>query len=400
MTTVSSAGCGARENLEPGVHIRGRLATIGAPMICAVLLAAARPATRKDAVDQAGLRYDIQYTTTTMSGTNGQPATSGIGLAHVAMANGHVRIDVVSGEFAAVMGAGDFMIYRDTAHSVTIYKPTTTQYFQLDLQKLSAGLTNTVNGFGVALGVTATNVRLDFASLGAGDNVGPLATVKYRITQDYTLTVSIMGAGGKSTEMHSTTDYWFTPSLTMMVNPFAQTVQETAWLGADYGKRLAALQAKLPKGVPVKQVMTDVTTDSGGVTNTTAVTYVLSGFVRATIPDAAFQKPAGYTQIQGDQGPTALLQSLSGLMNRGSPAGVMNRNPAAAVAGNMPTSQQGNSVPPQPSTMGMPSSSTGGRTSTWNGSATSGGANPTSSGSSGDAAMDSAAAKLTKLLPQ
>ncbi len=220
-----------------------------------------------------------------MATSNGEPtASSNTGLAHVAISNGKVRIDVASGEFAAVLGSGDFMIYRDTAHAVTIYKPAMMQDFQLDLQKLNAGLTKTVNGFGAALGVKATNVKLDFASLGAGDNVGPLATVKYRLTQDYTLTMSFLGMPGQSTKMHSTTDYWYTPSLTMMVNPFAQTIQETAWLGAEYGKQLSALQAKLPKGIPVKQVMTDVATDSAGTKTTTTVTWSLSGFVRAAIP--------------------------------------------------------------------------------------------------------------------
>ena len=378
-------------------RVLGRLRIVGAPLICGSLIAAA---VHPD-VDPTGLRYDIQFATTSMVGSNGEPtASSNAGVAHVAISNGKVRIDVASGEFAVVLGSGDFMIYHDTAHAVTIYKPALMQYFQLDLQKLNAGLTNTVNGFGTALGVKATNVKLDFASLGAADNVGPLATVKYRLTQDYTLTMSFLGMPGQSTKMHSTTDYWYTPSLTMMVNPFAQTVQETAWLGAEYGKQLSALQAKLPKGIPVKQVMTDVATDSAGTKTTTTVTWSLSGFVRATIPDAVFSPPAGYTQVQGGQGPASLMQTLSGLMNRVAPTAI-NGNPAAAGAGNASAGHAWTGSTPG-STTGTPGTSANGTTSTWNGSTPSSAAGGMPSGvpSAGGAAMDSAGKKPSKLLPQ
>jgi hypothetical protein len=405
-TSVSVRGSSdpslARSSRARDLRVLGRLGIVGAPLIFGSLLAAANPAAAgTGTIDPTGLRYDIQFTTTSMMSTDGQPtAGANTGLAHVAMANGNVRIDVVSGEFGAVMGSGDFMIYRDTGHSATIYKPSMTKYFQLDLQKLSAGLTKTVNGFGAALGVKATDVKLDLASLGAGDKVGPLATVKYRLTQDYTLTMSFLGMPGHSTKMHSTTDYWFTPSLTMMVNPFAQTIQETAWLGAEYGKQLSALQAKLPKGIAVKQVMTDVATDSAGTKTTTTVTWALVDFVRASFPDATFQPPAGYTQIQGGQGPATLMQTLSGLMNRGAPTAMTNGNPAGAQAGNASAGHQWNGSAPS-TTGGMPAGSANGTTSTWNGSTPSGAAGGTTSGApSSDPGMDSAAKRLSKLLPQ
>ena len=196
----------------------------------------------------AGLRYDIQLTSTSSTTGNGTPsATSTTGLAHVEMANGNVRIDVATGQFAAMLGAGEFMIFRDTGHSALIFKPSLMQYVRVDLQKMSAGLTRSINSFSSAVGVKASDVKLNLASLGPGDSIGSLATSKYRLTEDYALSLSFMGRQSPSSKMHSTTDFWFTPNLSMVVNPFSRAIQETAWLGPDYGAQLAALQAQLPR---------------------------------------------------------------------------------------------------------------------------------------------------------
>jgi hypothetical protein len=297
-----------------------RCSAVAAPLLVAAILGAKGPPSGPVDSLTTGLRYDLQLTTTSATSENGQPATSNSGLAHVEIVNGRVRIDVAEGEFAAIAGTGDILLFTDTSHAATLIKPDLKQYVQVDFKKLSAGLTNTVNAFGGAMGVQASNVKLDFASLGPGDKVGPFSTNKYRITQDYILSVSFLGAiQSKGTTMHSTTDYWYAPQLTMIVNPFANVVQETAWFGATYGQQLAALQAKLPKGVPVKTIMTDVATDSVGAKTTTTVTWELTNFVRADIPDDAFQIPADYTQMQA---PTALLQpfGMPGFTNGSTPA--------------------------------------------------------------------------------
>jgi hypothetical protein len=378
-----------------------RCASIAAPLLGAALLAAKRPASAGFDSLTTGLRYDIQMTTTSATTQNGQPtATTSSALAHVEIANGKVRIDIADGEFAAVAASGDFLLYTDTSHTATLVKPDLKQYFQVDFQKLGARLTNVVNLFGMGIGVQATNVKLDFASLGAGDKVGPFSTNKYRITQDYVLAVTFLGANqGKGTTMHSTTDYWFAPQLTMIVNPFANFVQETAWLGPTYGKQLAALQAKLPNGVPVKTIMTDVGTDSAGTKTTTTVTWELTNFVRADIPDAAYQVPAGYTPLQA---PTALVQPFG---TSGQPAGSNGTNPASglvngnslqalqAMGGNNGTGalntllKAAQSAPPTGGT-GSP----GAPTTTWNGNGSTQSAGSSSPWSAATSAAGSTAA--------
>jgi hypothetical protein len=295
--------------------VTARLSAIAGSVACVLFVAAARPAgdgpTTADPT-VLGLRYDINLTVTNAMTQGGQPTSSYTsGVARVQMVNGKVRIEVASGEFAAILGEGDFMTMADSGHVALIFKPSTQQYFQVDLPKLSAGLTHVVNMFGSAIGVQPTNVKIDVTSLGAGDKVGPFSTVKYRLTEDYTLAVAMLGMNmGASTAMHTTTDYLFAPDLTgIVVNPFAQTVQETAWLGADYGKKLSAAEVKLHSGVPVKKVTTEVSTDSTGAHNTTITTWELTGFTRVNVPDSTFRIPAGYTQMQP---PASMTQTLSG----------------------------------------------------------------------------------------
>lgn len=380
---------------RPRCGMLARRRWLGVPLIGALLLAATPAARRPSQALTVGLRYDIHMTTTTATSQDGQPAaTANTALAHVEIVNGRVRIDVAEGEFAAIAGTGDFLLYTDTSHVVTLVKPDLKQYVQVDFQKLGTRLTGMVNLFGGAVGVQATNPKLDFASLGPGDKVGPFPTAKYRITQDYVLKASFFGTvqSGKGTTMHSTSDYWFAPQLTMIVNPFANFVQETAWLGPSYGQQLAALEAKLPKGVPVKTIATDVATDSAGAKSTTTVTWELTDFVRADVPDAAFQIPAGYTPMQA---PTALVQPLVPLgtgngNNAKSPlSGYVNGNALQAVGANggatgalstLIKAAQGG-MPPA----GANGSSAGAPTTTWNGNASvpTGGSNPWSAATSG-----------------
>lgn len=346
-----------------------RCGSVLAPMLGAAVLAAGRPAKAPSASLTTGLRYDIRMTSTTATPENEQPALGTSGFAHVEIVNSKIRIDVAEGEFAGIASTGDFIVYTDTSHTVTIVKPDVKQYTQVDLQKLGANLTSTVNTFGAAIGVQASNVKMDFASLGPGDKVGPFATAKYRITQDYVLTVSFLGASmGKGTTMHSTTDYSFAPQLTMIVDPFVHFVQETAWLGADYGKQLASLQAKLPKGVPVKTILTDVATDSLGAKTTTTVTWDLSNFTRDDISDDVFQIPAGYTPSQG---PTALLQPGASLTT-GSPSPVTNALGGKAGLTTMLKTGQTGVLPGMPQSAGTVTGAANAApgsvpTTTWNG---------------------------------
>jgi hypothetical protein len=362
---LSLTGDGARPDAR---HRRRQFITIAGSAACAVLLGAARPTGERDQppATVVGLRYDIQMTATNTPapGPSGQSSPTYLQtLAHAQMASGTLRIDVAKGPFViGVVQDGDFLTLRDSGHTVLLFKPQTKQYLQLDLAKLSQGVSGLAGTFGGLLGMQATNVKITTASLGAGDLMQQYSTVKYRLTQDYTVAVAVMGMNTTMTT-HSTSDYWFAPQVTNVANPFDASPNKgspTSFLGPDYATQMAAARAKLPNGVPLKAVTTTVVTDSKG-TSTSTTTWQLSNITKATISTSVFDVPAGYTQMQGS--PMSLLPAMAGVGAIGAMSGASTTPPGGTAAPTGTTATpawNGSSAPSAGATGGIPNAGTQG----------------------------------------
>jgi hypothetical protein len=293
-----------------------------------VLLGAALPA-------GGGLQYDIHFTVTTVEAGTGQSTRAyDEGLAHVQLSGSKARIDVSKGPIGAVPD-GDFLIVRDT--STFLFDPRQQQYAQIDPAKMLQGLTGVVGALNTLSGVQATNVKVDESALGAGDHLGAYATLKYRISEDYTVSLNLMGlVGGSSMTGHTTTDYWYPQGAPALVNPFvakgASPTQLPVNLGPAYASQMAAARGKLPAGVPVKIVVTTVVADANGNRTTTTTMWELTNITPATVADAVFETPAGYTQLTAGD---ALMAAAGGSAGGAAPGTTATHpgGPASGVAG-------------------------------------------------------------------
>jgi hypothetical protein len=294
-----------------------------------VLLGAALPA-------GGGLTYDIHFTVTTVKAGTGQSTRAfDEGLAHAQLSGTKARIDVTKGPIGAVPD-GDFLIIRDT--STFLFSPSQQQYAQIDPAKMLQGLSGVVGALNTLSGVQATNVKVDESALGAGDHLGAYSTLKYRITEDYTVSLNLMGmVGGSSMTGHTTTDYWYPQAAPALVNPFvakgASPTQLPVNLGPAYASQMSAARGKLPAGVPVKIVVTTVVSDANGNRTTTTTLWELTNITPATIADAVFETPAGYTQLTAGD---ALMAVAGGGASGAAPettAAHPGGTPASGVAG-------------------------------------------------------------------
>jgi hypothetical protein len=317
----------------------------GVTLAAGVLLAAARPAgdgSLATVSASSGLAYDIHLTVTTIPAhdANWTPTPTYMqALAHAQVAAGKTRIDVTKGPFAGgILGDGDFLTVRDNA--VLVFKPQTKQYASMDLAKLAQGVSGLSSILGGTLDVRTTGVKVDVTALGAGDKLQQYSTLKYRLTEDYKVTMSAEGKSASLTT-HSTTDYLFAPALTGVVNPLSTGAgqgAESSLLGSDYAAQMTTARGKLHSGVPVRTVTTTNMVGDDGDRSSITTTWELSNISPAEVPDAVFDVPAGYTRGSAGRFMMAGLVPLStgstGAASTPTPAGTAAAKPTPAWNGN------------------------------------------------------------------
>lgn len=145
-----------------------------------------------------------------------------------------------------------------------------------------------------------SNTEAKVDNLGAGPTILGHPTSHYRVGTGMTMTISAMGQE-QSVKISSTADYYYANDLKGVVNPFASLTggDMSSTFGAankEFADKLKAMQAKLPKGTPLRAstTATMITQGMTRVTNTQAeVTSVR--WVDATA--GAFDIPAGYTAV-------------------------------------------------------------------------------------------------------
>ncbi len=209
-----------------------------------------------------------------------------------------------TGGTEAFGGKGTYFILKGGGAEMFLVDPNQKQYTKWDLANMFAGMSKMMNAVGGVVKMQMSDVHIDAQDLGPGEKIQGYATRHVRMTQNYSMTVSVFGRGHK-TQNVSTTDYYFAPSL-HIANPFVSNSQQMAMLSQmdvfnnpDYKNQMAAANAKIPKtGVPLKTVMTVVATDDKGKAETSVTTMEMVNFHASNIPASAFAIPADYKMVE------------------------------------------------------------------------------------------------------
>jgi hypothetical protein len=281
-----------------------------------------------------GLRYDIHKTvinTPAPDSTNPTPTTDTLtALAHAQVANGKVRIDVVSGYFVGIwLSPGDYLLVTDSGRSAVLVNPQNKMYANVDLAQLRQQGTDFANAFGPMMGVQSSNVKVEGTALGT-EKLPQGAASKFRITEDYTVTMAVMGMDAATTT-HQTTDLWYLPASSSIASPFGVPITKdaptTGFFGPDYAKQMTAAKAILPTGMPVKITAATTTTDKKGNHAQNITTWEFTNIAQGTVADNAFDVPAGYTQFTG---PLAMMPTPTA----GASTAAKNGKSAGSTVGN------------------------------------------------------------------
>ncbi|HMI57114.1 MAG TPA: hypothetical protein VK511_03650 [Gemmatimonadaceae bacterium] len=243
-----------------------------------------------------GLSYDMS-TTATGPDRTGAVATRNMMAAHGQFAGGNSRIDVTQSMApGGMMGQGTYMITSGSKGTVTSVDPAKQQYTVIDIGELG----KTANDMQAALGgmakIEVANVKVDVQDLGAGEPLDGYATYKYRITQAYTMNMTVIGRT-ISTPTQSVTDVWVAPQLDGLMDPSARPpVVTTTGPMAELTKALTVAYAKMRKGLMLKRVST-MDSGEGARKHTTTITTTITNVKKSAISPSVFEVPASYTKV-------------------------------------------------------------------------------------------------------
>ncbi|MEO5815697.1 MAG: DUF4412 domain-containing protein [Gemmatimonadaceae bacterium] len=258
-----------------------------------------------------GLSYDI-LTTGSGTGRGGSPETRTFMAAHGQFAGGKSRLDITeSMSRGGMMGAGTYMIMNPAKGTTTMVDPAKREYLELnpsELAKSTAGLQQMVSGM---VKQELSGVRVNVEELGAGETIEGYATLKYRITDDYTMKTSIMGRTSETVE-HSTTDLWVAPKLDGIMNPLARPASSAATGPmAELTNELTQAYTKMRSGVMLKSIRTSASV-TNGKSNSSTMTMTLSNVKRASISASVFEVPSDYAKAAS---PLDALGAMSDSLN-------------------------------------------------------------------------------------
>ena len=249
------------------------------------------------ALGAQGLSYDMS-TTATGPDRTGAVATRNMMAAHGQFASGNSRIDVTqSMAQGGMMGQGTYMITNGSKGTVTSVDPTRHQYTVIDIGELGKSAADMQSALGGIAKIEVANVKVDVQDLGAGEPLDGYQTYKYRITQSYTMNMSVMGRT-ISTPTASSTDVWIAPQLDGLMDPSARPpVAATAGPMAELTRQLTAAYAKMRKGLMLKRVST-MDSGEGARKRTTTVTTTITNVKKSPISPSVFDVPSGYTKVE------------------------------------------------------------------------------------------------------
>ncbi len=211
-----------------------------------------------------------------------------------------MRLDVkmkMQGNGAAVgMLASDgevSMIVTDSGKTITYLDKKNSQYIKVRptdmiLQAQQMG--------GMKMDFSGTEAKVD--NLGAGPTILGHPTSHYRVATGMTMKISAMGQE-QTVKISSSTDTYYANDIKADLNPFASLsggdmANMFGTTNKDFADKMKAVQAKLPKGVPLRAISSSTMTAHGETKVTNSQAEVTSiGWV--PYDSKTYQVPATYT---------------------------------------------------------------------------------------------------------
>lgn len=272
----------------------GALSTLPALLMIAPTLGTATPAT------VPALRY-----TFTNSSTTGRSARDEVNLAGTGVVLGDdVRIDLTAGGKQFFADKGDYLLVRGREGTITVVDADKRRYFQLPTEHLQLGLAGATTVLQAMVKLEVSDIATRGEKVGEGPKIAGYPTTQYRVSQQYTLSVSAMGVK-TSERVVATTDFFVAAELlNELKNPFMQVRIDAAQTigGGSTGlgelvRQVVAEQEKWFTGTPVKTVTRSTSVDDNGKETISTSANEITSVSRVDVPASRFSIPEGYARV-------------------------------------------------------------------------------------------------------
>jgi hypothetical protein len=243
----------------------------------------------------AGKTLAMDFRTTIV--VQGTPDTA-VMLGHAVGSLDKMRLDVTgsASRVSPMMTDSVSMIVTDSGKTITYLDAKKNQYLRVRPTEI-VNQAQQMSGMKMVFSGTAAKVD----SLGAGPTILGHPTTHYRIATGMTMTVSAMGQQ-QTVKISNTTDNYYATDITGVLNPFASMngsdmANMFGTANAEFAQKLKAVQAKLPKGTPLR-ASSSATIVSQGQTRVTTSSAEVTALKWVNADPKAFEVPATYTQVQ------------------------------------------------------------------------------------------------------
>jgi len=232
----------------------------------------------------------------------GEPASTGT----VYVAGDRWRIDLAGGHHGRK--SDNYLLSTDGGRTVTIVHPEERSYSVHDADDFERIVSRVMRGLDAVMSLQLHDSKVATAALGAGEPIAGHSTQRYRLTQEYRVSVGMFGFTTDKRE-RVVTDYWVDPKLVLPHNPVVEmlsTVETVlAQHDAAFVRRSGEARQKLFRGVPLKVVVTAESTDEGddggaGKSERKVRTIQLGEIERVAIDAPVFEVPAGFRKQEGE----------------------------------------------------------------------------------------------------
>ena len=250
-----------------------------------------------------GLTYDMKMTM--QKGTTANPADAQIMMSgRGKYSDGNSRMDMDESIMPnGFMGKGTYMILKNGSRNEWIVDPDKKQYFEINIDSVANFSMASMNIMGGLVKMETSDVTADMQPMGPGETIQGYATMKYRLTTNFTSTTSILGRKKRSKNA-TVTDVWVAPQLAGLYNPASAAAQGGG--SSELGQKVGAAYAKIGKGAFIKSVAQ--TQSTGDRASAMTATMELLNIRKTHVPSSVFEVPKEYTRIDA----TALLTALGG----------------------------------------------------------------------------------------
>jgi len=229
----------------------------------------------------------------------GMPDTGRI-VGHAVGSLDKMRLEVVTkGSNAQVSPLADSavsMIVTDSGKTITYLDSKKSQFLRVKPAEMVA---QAQQSGAMKMEFTGTDAKVD--NLGAGPAILGHPTSHYRLTTGMTMTISAMGQQ-QTVKIASSNDAYYATDIKGYLNPFTTLTggDMSAIFGTsnkDFGEKMKAVQAKLPKGTALRALST-ATILAQGQTRVTNTAAEVTGIQWINTDQKTFEVPSTYTARQ------------------------------------------------------------------------------------------------------